>query len=230
MTARTTPPFRADHVGSLLRPPALPRARDRYARGEVSADELRAAEDDAIRDAVALQESVGLAAGHRRRVPPRVVEHGLPVRAGRDRPRRAATADRVAHPLGETLHADFPAVKVDGPIRLEHTIFGDHFTFLQSAVTTAAAEALDPVPQHAAQPAAQPGRACIGPYTDLDGVLGRRDAAYQAEIRALHDLGCRYLQLDDTSFAMFSDPRSPRGASRRRAATRTGRTWITSRP
>ena len=60
MAARTKPPFRADHVGSLLRPPALLRAREDAAAGRIAADELRAAEDAAIGDAVRMQEDVGL--------------------------------------------------------------------------------------------------------------------------------------------------------------------------
>jgi len=59
---RTTPPFRADHVGSLLRPPELLRAREGFAEGRVSAGELREAEDAAIRDVVRMQEDVGLRA------------------------------------------------------------------------------------------------------------------------------------------------------------------------
>ena len=60
MSPRTRPPFRADHVGSLLRPAGLRRARDDYAAGAITAAELRAAEDDAIREAVALQRDAGL--------------------------------------------------------------------------------------------------------------------------------------------------------------------------
>src|SRR5918992_3009190 len=58
--ARTKPPFRADHVGSLLRPPELLRARDDFANGRIDADALRAVEDEAIRDVVRMQEDVGL--------------------------------------------------------------------------------------------------------------------------------------------------------------------------
>ena len=60
MAPRDTPPYRADHVGSLLRPPALLRARDEHAAGRIGDDELRAAEDDAIRDVVRMQEEIGL--------------------------------------------------------------------------------------------------------------------------------------------------------------------------
>jgi 5-methyltetrahydropteroyltriglutamate--homocysteine methyltransferase len=60
MTARTSPPFRADHVGSLLRPQRLLQARADHAEGRIEADELHAVEDEAIRDVTAMQEDVGL--------------------------------------------------------------------------------------------------------------------------------------------------------------------------
>ena len=82
---RTTPPFRADHVGSLLRPPELMRAREEFAAGRISADELRAVEDEA--DPRRRQDAGGRRApvGDRRRVPPRDLAHGLhlPARRGR---------------------------------------------------------------------------------------------------------------------------------------------------
>ena len=60
MTLRTAPPFRADHVGSFLRPPELLAARDRCAKGEITRAELRKVEDAAIRDIIRFQEGVGL--------------------------------------------------------------------------------------------------------------------------------------------------------------------------
>jgi 5-methyltetrahydropteroyltriglutamate--homocysteine methyltransferase len=57
---RTTPPYRADHVGSFLRPKRLLEARERRARGEITTEALRAVEDDAIREVVRRQEEVGL--------------------------------------------------------------------------------------------------------------------------------------------------------------------------
>src|SRR6187399_915368 len=60
MSLRTTPPFRADHVGSLLRPPELLKAREDFAEGRIDAEELRVIEDEAIRDVVRMQEEVGL--------------------------------------------------------------------------------------------------------------------------------------------------------------------------
>ena len=83
MTWRTEPPFRADHVGSLLRPPALLHARADHAAGTIDAAELRAVEDDAIREAVRMQEARRPAGGDRRRVAPRLLAHGLHLPAGR---------------------------------------------------------------------------------------------------------------------------------------------------
>ena len=84
MTARTRPPFRADHVGSLLRPPALLQAREDFAAGRIDAAELRGVEDEAIREVVADAGGRRAALRHRRRVPPRLVAHGLHLPAGRD--------------------------------------------------------------------------------------------------------------------------------------------------
>jgi 5-methyltetrahydropteroyltriglutamate--homocysteine methyltransferase len=60
MSGMLGPPFRADHVGSLLRPPELLRARDELQAGRLSAEELRRVENDAIRDAVRMQQEIGL--------------------------------------------------------------------------------------------------------------------------------------------------------------------------
>jgi len=58
--SRVNPPFRADHVGSLLRPQRLKEARERCQKGDITRDELRAVEDDAIREVVSKQEAIGL--------------------------------------------------------------------------------------------------------------------------------------------------------------------------
>jgi 5-methyltetrahydropteroyltriglutamate--homocysteine methyltransferase len=206
MTLRTTPPFRADHVGSLLRPAALHDARDRYSKGQISADELRVAEDDAIRDAVALQEDVGLALatdGEFRRESWNM--DFLFELGGVRRDEQLRAIDW--HTSGETLHAKFPALSVEGPIHLDHTIFGDHLTFLQSATTTATPKLSIPSPNMLRSLQRIREEFSIGPYTDPAAFWTDVTAAYQAEIQSLYDLGCRYLQIDDTSFAMFNDPR-----------------------
>jgi 5-methyltetrahydropteroyltriglutamate--homocysteine methyltransferase len=206
MTLRTTPPFRADHVGSLLRPAALHALRERYGKGEISADELRAAEDDAVRDAVALQEDVGLALAtdgeFRRESWNMDYLFGL---GGVSRDPHAR--DTEWHSGGDTLHADFPALSVDGPVHLDHTIFGDHFKFLQSVTTTAMPKLSIPSPNMLRSLQRNLGEFSIGPYTDPAAFWADVTTAYQDEIRNLYDLGCRYLQIDDTTFAMFNDPR-----------------------
>jgi 5-methyltetrahydropteroyltriglutamate--homocysteine methyltransferase len=205
MTERTTPPFRADHVGSLLRPASLLEVRDRFARGEAPADELRAAEDEAIRDAVRLQEEVGLQLatdGEFRRESWNM--DFLFELGGVSRDEQARPTEW--HRGGETLHAKFPALKVDGPVHLDHTIFGDHFTFLQSATGAAMPKLSIPSPNMLRSLQRSRDELGIGPYADLGAFWEDVTTAYQAEIGALHALGCRYLQLDDTSFAMFSDP------------------------
>jgi 5-methyltetrahydropteroyltriglutamate--homocysteine methyltransferase len=212
MTLRTTPPFRADHVGSLLRPAALLSARERYRKGEISADELRAAEDDAIRDAVALQEDAGLAVatdGEFRRESWNM--DFLFELGGVARDPHARGTEW--HSRGETLHADFPALAVEGPIHLDHTIFASHFSFLQSATTTAMPKLSIPSPNMLRSLQRDMKEFSIGPYSAAEAFWADVTAAYQGEIRNLRDLGCRYLQIDDTSLAMFNDPR-------RRAAIR----------
>jgi 5-methyltetrahydropteroyltriglutamate--homocysteine methyltransferase len=131
MAARTMPPFRADHVGSLLRPRALLQARQDHAAGRIDADELRAIEDDAIRQVVADQHSVGLRSatdGEFRRASwhmdfiyqlggiEKVTDHTLKVQFHNEQ--------------GDIEFAP-PSLHVDAPIALEHTIFGDAFTFLR---------------------------------------------------------------------------------------------------
>lgn len=206
MAARTTPPFRADHVGSLLRPQALHTARERNSRGEISAEQLRAVEDDAIKDAVALQEDVGLQLatdGEFRRESWNMdflFGLGGVRRDEQDRPTEW-------HASGDTLNAEFPALAVEGPIGLDHTIFADHFAFLQSVVTTALPKLSIPSPNMLRSLQRDMGHFSIGPYTDRDAFWADVTTAYQAEIQNLHELGCRYLQIDDTTFAMFNDPR-----------------------
>jgi hypothetical protein len=146
---RTRPPFRADHVGSLLRPARLLQARDARARGELDADGLRAVEDEAIREVVAMQEDVGLQS------------------ATDGEFRRASWHMDFIYSLGginqseEHLKVQFrnasgviefapAALKVDGPIRLERPIFAEAFDFLAATVRTAVPKLTIPSPSMAA--------------------------------------------------------------------------------
>jgi 5-methyltetrahydropteroyltriglutamate--homocysteine methyltransferase len=205
LTARTSPPFRADHVGSLLRPPELVAARARHAAGELSAAALRETEDAAIATAVAMQEEVGLQLatdGELRRQSWHmdfIYQLGGVGRAPSGQTVEFHRAD------GETVISAQGALRVDGRIALEHTIFGEDFATLSSLTTTATPKLTIPSPNMIY---ARGGRSAIdeATYPDLEEFWSDVVAAYGEELRRLGELGCRYVQFDDTSLAMFGDP------------------------
>ena len=204
MSQRTSPPFRADHVGSLLRPPALMRARHEFAEGTIDADALRAAEDSAIRDAVALQEEIGFQSatdGEFRRTSWHM--DFIYQLAGISRTDEQL---QVAFKNAEgTTSFTSAALKVDGRVGIEDTIFADAFTFLKSCVTTAVPKLTIPSPSMVHY---RGGAAAIDAqiYPDADRFWDDLSAAYAEEVRRLGELGCTYLQLDDTSLAYLNDP------------------------
>jgi 5-methyltetrahydropteroyltriglutamate--homocysteine methyltransferase len=204
VTPRTAPPFRADHVGSLLRPPELLRARERHAAGEISAGELRAAEDTAIADAVRLQRDVGLRAvtdGEFRRA-----SWHMDFIYGLEGVERSQERNDVEfHNEGGTITFQPVAPAVTGPIGLATTIFGEDFLALRALAGDAVPKLTIPSPSMVHYGS---GRARIDPsvYPDLDAFWDDLAAAYAEEIRRLGELGCTYLQLDDTSLAYFNDP------------------------
>ncbi|SHK79149.1 5-methyltetrahydropteroyltriglutamate--homocysteine methyltransferase [Pseudonocardia thermophila] len=204
MAQRSEPPFRADHVGSLLRPPALIEARARAAAGELDADGLRAAEDAAIVEAIAMQESVGLQSatdGEFRRTSWHmdfIYRLGGVVR----------TDEQITVPMRNRRGSGaFTAsgIAVTSPVRLEEPIFTDHFDFLAAHVTTATPKMTIPSPSmvHFRGGTSMLDRSV---YPDPEQFFADLSAAYAAEIAALYDHGCRYLQLDDTSLAYLNDP------------------------
>lgn len=203
MSWRDTPPFRADHVGSLLRPPELLAARERHAAGELGDDGLRAAEDAAVRDVVRLQEEVGLQSatdGEFRRASWHmdfIYQLGGTARVVDDAMRVEFRNDH-----GTVVFAP-PALHIDAPLRLTHTIFADAFAFVRDTVSTAVPKLTIPSPNMVHW------RGLIDPavYPDQDGFWADLTAAYRDEIARLGELGCRYLQLDDTSLAYLNDPR-----------------------
>jgi methionine synthase II (cobalamin-independent) len=199
MAPRATPPFRADHVGSLLRPPELLRARDEEAAN------LREVEDEAIRAAVRMQEGIGLQAatdGEFRRASWHM-----------DFIYRLAGVTRVPeeqitvhfHSGEGDLDAVFSGMHVDGKLGIGETIFGDDFAFLRETATTAVPKLTIPSPSMVHY---RGGRASIDSsiYPDLDSFWADLTAAYRDEVRRLGELGCTYLQLDDTSLAYLNDP------------------------
>src|SRR5690349_25088000 len=125
MTRRVTPPFRADHVGSMLRPAALLAARDDFAAGKTGPAELAAVEDEAIRAVVKLQEDAGLQSatdGEFRRA-----SWHMDFIYQLGGISKVLDANLVVHFRNEQESIDFtpPSLHVDAPVRLEHTIFGD---------------------------------------------------------------------------------------------------------
>ena len=203
---RLTPPFRADHVGSLLRPPELLAARSDFEGGRIGADQLRAVEDDAVRDAVKLQHDAGL-------------------QSATDGEFRRATwhmdfiyqLGGIEHAPGEmkvqfrneqgTVEWTPAALRVTDRIHLEHTIFADAFEFLASAVGEDQMPKLTiPSPNMVHY---RGGQAAIDEriYPDVEEFWSDLCGAYADELRALGSLGCTYLQFDDTSLAYLNDPR-----------------------
>ena len=149
---RATPPFRADHVGSLLRPRRLLHARDDHAAGRISAEELRAVEDDAIRDVVRDAARRRSAVGHRRRVPPRLLAHGLhlPARRGH-REHREQLKVQFRNPAG-TIEFTVRGAAIDGKVHLGADHLRRGLPALQAMVTSATAQAHHPVAEHGPLP------------------------------------------------------------------------------
>ncbi|MEA2166748.1 MAG: 5-methyltetrahydropteroyltriglutamate--homocysteine methyltransferase [Solirubrobacteraceae bacterium] len=196
---RDTPPFRADHVGSLLRPPAL-----LAGRSENAAD-LRVIEDEAIRAVIALQKDVGLQTvtdGELRRGSWHM-DFIYSLGGVAQAPGNLAVKFRNADGEIEFTPA---AMKVDGRIALEEPIFADDFTFLRdNALPGQTPKLTIPSPSMVHY---RGGRAAIDEdvYPDLDEFWADLTGAYAAQVAAVAELGCTYLQFDDTSLAYLNDP------------------------
>jgi 5-methyltetrahydropteroyltriglutamate--homocysteine methyltransferase len=211
MTPHARPPFRADHVGSFLRPPALLAARERHRQGEIDAVALREVEDEAIREVVARQESWGLEGitdGEYRRTYFHLdfLEQleGVEIRGG--------IAQRFHGAAGEVEFAP-PVMHVTSKLRHVKPIQLADFEYLKS-VTTHTPKVTIPSPTMLHF---RGGRAAISreAYPDLEGFYADIAACYRDEIRSLADAGCRYLQLDDTNLAYLCDPKMRAGAEAR---------------
>jgi 5-methyltetrahydropteroyltriglutamate--homocysteine methyltransferase len=205
MSLRSAPPFRADHVGSLLRPPELLQAREDFKEGRIDADELRGIEDEAIRDVVRKQEEVGLQS------------------ATDGEFRRASWHMDFIYQLGGittaqdhikvqfrnaegTIEFSPAALHVEERVALREPIFAEAFKFVQDAVTTATPKLTIPSPSMVHY---RGGRAAVNEdvYPDMDDFWSDLTSAYADEVKALGDLGCTYLQFDDTSLAYLNDPK-----------------------
>src|SRR5215469_1564818 len=201
---RSTPPFRADHVGSLLRPPRVHAARDDFAAGRIDAVQLRVIEDQAISEAVAMQEGLGLQSatdGEFRRA---TWHMDFIYQLGGISQAPGHLAVKFRNPSG-TVEWTPAALHVDRKLHLDHTIFENDFRYLQSVVTTATPKLTIPSPNMVHY---RGGPAAIDPavYPDIEEFWSDLAATYAEEVRRLAGLGCTYLQLDDTSLAYLNDP------------------------
>jgi 5-methyltetrahydropteroyltriglutamate--homocysteine methyltransferase len=203
---RTSPPFRADHVGSLLRPPELLRAREDFAGGRLTREQLRAVEDDAIRAVVAMQREVGLQSatdGEFRRASWHmdfIYELGGIEKAPGD------ITVRFRNQQGE-IEFTPAAIHVAEKVHLDHPIFAEDFAFLQGAVSPGVTPKLTvPSPSMVHY---RGGAAAIDPsvYSSVEEFWRDLTAAYAAQVRAVAGMGGTYLQFDDTSLAYLNDPR-----------------------
>jgi 5-methyltetrahydropteroyltriglutamate--homocysteine methyltransferase len=206
MPSRDTPPFRADHVGSLLRPPALTRARAEFKAGRIDGDELRSVEDEAILDVMALQRDAGL----------QTVTDGEFRRTSWHMDFIYAL-DGIEQVSGESIHVQFrsdegefdyapPAMRVAGTVALPETIFANAFTFVRDNAQAGQTPKLTiPSPSMVHY---RGGNSSLDSsvYPDPDTFWDDLTAAYAAQVRGVYELGCRYLQLDDTSLAYVNDP------------------------
>ncbi len=203
MAARAKPPFRADHVGSFLRPKELLEAREKRAKGEISKEELRKVEDAAIRDVVRFQEDLGLQGitdGEFRRTYFHIdfLEQldGVESHGGLTAQFHTKKGDIGFAP---------PVLKVTGKVKHPKPIQLEDFKFLKS-VTKRTPKVTIPSPTMLHF---RGGREAISKeaYPDLDGFFADVAKAYRDEIKSLGDAGCTYLQLDDTNLAYLCDPK-----------------------
>jgi 5-methyltetrahydropteroyltriglutamate--homocysteine methyltransferase len=201
---RSKPPFRADHVGSLLRPRGLLDARADFQAGRIDAAELHGVEDEAIRAIVRKQEEIGLQSatdGEFRRESWHMdfiyQLDGITKEAGH-------IAVKFHNPDGD-IEFTPAALHVNGKLGVSRTIFGDDFRFLQDTATTNVPKLTMPSPSMVHY---RGGKAAIDEsvYPTLDAFWADLTAAYREQVRRLGELGCTYLQFDDTSLAYMNDP------------------------
>jgi 5-methyltetrahydropteroyltriglutamate--homocysteine methyltransferase len=207
-------PFRANHVGSLLRPPELRQAREKREKGEISATQLREVEDRCIRDAVKMQEDVGMQGitdGEFRRTlwhadflsqieGVKVVEGLLP-----------DSAKHFQNPDADVQRSPTQFV-VTGTLRHAHGIEVDNFKFLASLTKQTAKQCIpSPTLVHF-----RSGRAGVDKtaYPNMENLFTDLAQVYREEIAQLAEAGCTYLEIDDVNFAYLCDAKMREGAKK----------------
>jgi 5-methyltetrahydropteroyltriglutamate--homocysteine methyltransferase len=205
MAPRTSPPFRADHVGSLLRPPELMRAREDHAAGKITAAELRDVEDEAVREAVALQQDVGLQSvtdGEFRRSSWHM---DFIYQIGGIGQVPGTLVSKFRNAAG-SIEFTPPAIHVSRKVTMDKTIFGEDFAFLQSVAGKSVPKLTIPAPSMVHYRSGVRAVVDESVYPDVEEFWGDVSAAYGEEVRRLGEQGCTYLQIDDTSLAYLNDP------------------------
>jgi 5-methyltetrahydropteroyltriglutamate--homocysteine methyltransferase len=212
MAEEKKPPFRANHVGSLLRPPELLRAREQHQKGELGAAQLRKVEDRAIRGAVKMQEEIGMQGvtdGEFRRTlwhadflsqfqGIKVVEGLLP-----------ESARHFQNPDADVQRSPTQFV-VTGKLGHPRGIETENFKFLAAATKNTPKQCIpSPTLVHF-----RTGRAGVdkAAYPDMEEFFADLARVYREEIAALAEAGCAYLEIDDVNFAYLCDPRMREGA------------------
>src|SRR5262245_10406130 len=207
MSERPSPPFRAEHVGSFMRPPALLKARGDFDSGRIPAAELRAVEDAAIREVVALQQRVGL---------PSITDGEFRRNSWRDN-----FFERTAGFSPDKVPSSFFFTQYDGRVhrggsapiavarlRRRDPITADDFAALTTVVGAGVPKATIPSPTVNHFFTGDPGLE-RGPYRgDRQAYLADVLAIYREELKALHAAGCRYLQVDEVPLAVLCDERN----------------------
>jgi 5-methyltetrahydropteroyltriglutamate--homocysteine methyltransferase len=197
---RTKPPFRADHVGSLLRPAALKSARDKRAKGEITPAQLKEIEDREIQRVIKKQEEVGLQAvtdGEFRRS-----WWHLDFLWGLDGVEKNVMDTGIAFAAVTTRNE---GVKVTGKLGSSHHPMIEHFKFV-AAHTKRVPKITIPAPSAIyGRPLATPIDKTV--YPKLDVFFQDLGQAYRKAVRGFADAGCRYLQLDEVFIAMLCDPK-----------------------
>jgi 5-methyltetrahydropteroyltriglutamate--homocysteine methyltransferase len=194
MTARSKPPFRADHVGSILRSAPIKDARAKHEAGKLADAELKAVEDREIEKIVKKQEEIGLQCatdGEYRRswwhfdffgmlegVSIYELDHGIQFQGVQTKPR---------------------SIKVEGKIGFGKHPMIEHFKFLKSHTKVTPKMCIpSPTVMHFRL---EPGAVAKSAYAHRDAIFDDLASAYQQAVRAFYDAGCRYLQFDDTAWA-----------------------------